>query len=99
MARVFVRPSQDGTLLTLRVSLGAASTSIEGPYGERAVKLRIAAPPTGGHPETGEFLARLLGVRRSEVVVGRGASSRQKTVLIREMGPEEVHKLLAGPVR
>lgn len=29
----------------------------------------------------------------------RGASSRQKTVLIREMGPEEVHKLLAGPVR
>jgi uncharacterized protein YggU (UPF0235/DUF167 family) len=34
-----------------------------------------------------------------EVAVVQGASSREKTVLIREMGPEEVHQLLAGPVR
>lgn len=65
------------------------------------MKLRVAAPPAGGraNAETEEFLARLLGVWRSEVAVVRGASSREKTVLIREMGPEEVHKLLAGPVR
>ena len=65
------------------------------------MKLRVAAPPTGGraNAEAEEFLARLLGVRRSEVAVVRGASSREKIVLIREMRPEEVHKLLAGPVR
>ena len=101
MARAFLGPSKDGTLLDLRVSPGARSTSIEWLYGERAVKLRVAAPLTGGraNAEAEEFLARLLGVRRSEVAVVRGASSREKIVLIREMRPEEVHKLLAGPVR
>ncbi len=65
------------------------------------MKLRVAAPPAGGraNAEAEEFLARRLGVRRSKVAVVRGASSREKIVLIREMGPEEVHKLLAGPVR
>jgi uncharacterized protein len=101
VAKAFVRPSKDGTLLNLRVSPGARSTSIEGLYGERAVRLRIATPPTGGraNAEAEEFLAPLLGVRRLEVAVVQGASSREKTVLIREMGPEEVHQLLAGPVR
>ena len=44
----FLTPARDGILLNLRVSPGAKRTSIEGPYGENALKLRVASPPVDG---------------------------------------------------
>jgi uncharacterized protein (TIGR00251 family) len=96
VSKDFLVPAKDGVLLTLRVSTGAKRTSIEGYYGESALKLRIAAPPANGraNPELERFLAGLLGVSRADIAVIRGASSRDKVVSVRGLSPSETRNTL-----
>jgi uncharacterized protein (TIGR00251 family) len=96
VSKGFLTPTKDGTLLALRVSPGAKRTSIEGPYGERALMLRVAAPPANGraNAETERFLAGLLGLSRSDIAVVRGASSRDKVVLVRGLDQAKTHNAL-----
>ncbi len=91
-----VRPSDGGILISFRVSPGAKRTSIEGVYGEASLKLKVAAPPVDGkaNKEIESFLAKLLGIRKSDVAVVKGASSRDKTVLVRGAELSEVEKVL-----
>ncbi len=93
----FVRPANNGVYVNLRVSPGAKTTDVKGLYGERAVKLSVAAPPVEGkaNAEVQRFLARLFGVSRSEVVVVKGASSRDKLVFVRGVESDAVRKDLA----
>jgi uncharacterized protein (TIGR00251 family) len=92
-----ITATNDGILLNLRVSPGARRSSIEGPYGESALKLKVAAPPVGGkaNTEAERILAELLDVARSDVAVVRGASSRDKVILIRGAGEDGIQKILA----
>jgi uncharacterized protein YggU (UPF0235/DUF167 family) len=48
------------------------------------IKIRIAAPPVAGeaNAELERFIAKLLGIAKSNVTVTAGASSRLKTVSI-----------------
>lgn len=98
MSKRFVSTAREGTLLNLHVSPGAKSTSVEGLYGEGAIKLKVAAPPVGGkaNAEVERFLSKLLGVPRSDVNIIRGASSRDKTVLVRGTTRAETHEALAA---
>ncbi len=101
VSRDFITRTRDGILLNIRVSPGAKRTSIEGPYGESAIRLRVAAPPVAGkaNAEVETFLAKLLGTPRSNVTVVRGASSRDKVVLLRSPGPEETQEILSAHLR
>jgi uncharacterized protein len=94
----FVVSGRDGAILNFRVSPGARRTSIEGAYGEDALKLRVAALPVEGkaNAEVERYVAELLGVANSDVSVVRGASSRNKTILVRGAGAEEVRERLSG---
>jgi uncharacterized protein len=96
VSRDFITATRDGILLNLRISPGAKRSSIEGPYGESALKLRVAAPPVDGkaNAEAERFLAELLGIPRSDVTVVREASSRDKVILIHGVGQVEVQKIL-----
>ncbi len=78
--------------MKLRVSPGAKSTRFKGLYGERAVRLSVAAPPIEGraNAEIERYLAQLLGVSRSGVVVAKGAQSRDKLVFVRGLGADEL---------
>lgn len=98
MSKRFVSTAREGTLLNIHVSPGAKSTSVEGLYGEGAIKLKVAAPPVGGkaNAEVERFLSKLLGVPRSDVNIIRGASSRDKTVLVRGTIRAETHEALAA---
>jgi uncharacterized protein len=98
VSKRFVSTAREGTLLNLHVSPGAKSTSVEGLYGEGAIKLKVAAPPVGGkaNAEVERFLSKLLGVPRSDVNIIRGASSRDKTVLVRGTTRAETHEALAA---
>ena len=83
----------------MRVSPGAKRTEIEGPYGENAIKMRASSPPVHGraNAEVERVLANLLEVPLSAVSVVRGASSRDKTVLlVRGLEPAETRKALAA---
>ncbi len=97
----FITPARDGILLNLRVSPGAKRTSIEGPYGENALKLKVAAPPVDGkaNAEVESFLAQSLGVPRSDVAVIRGTSSRDKVVLVRGVDASTLRGILTGSPR
>jgi uncharacterized protein (TIGR00251 family) len=81
----FVRPTKAGVYVKLRVSPGAKNTEVKGLYGKEALKLSVAAPPTEGkaNAEIERYLSSLLGVPRSGVAVVKGASSRDKLVLVR----------------
>ncbi len=98
MSRGFLVPTKDGVLIKLRVSPGAKRSSIEGAYSEDALKLRVAAPPVDGkaNAEAERFLAKILGLPLSEVAVVRGASGRDKTVLVRGAAAGEVTDVLSG---
>lgn len=101
MSRGYSTATRDGILLYLRVSPGAKHSAIGGPYGESALKLKVAAPPAEGkaNAEAERFLAELLGIPHSNVTVVRGASSRDKTIRVRGVDEEEVKKILSGYLR
>jgi uncharacterized protein (TIGR00251 family) len=101
VSRGFITHTEDGILINLRVSPGAKRTSIEGPYGESAIRLRVAAPPVDGkaNAEVERFMAGLLGTPRSDVAVVRGALSRDKVVLVRGPGQAEIRKILSAQIR
>lgn len=93
----FVRFAEDeGAYVKLRVSPGAKSTGIKGLYGEGAVRLSVAAPPIAGraNAEIERYLARLIGVPRSGVVVVKGAQSRDKLVFLRGLGADDLRARL-----
>jgi uncharacterized protein len=96
VSKGFLTPARDGILLNLRVSPGAGRTSIEGPYGEHALKLKVAAPPVDGraNAELERFLAKLLGVSRSEVAVIRGSPGRDKVVLVQGADERDAREIL-----
>jgi uncharacterized protein len=94
----FVNPTRDGARIKLRISPGARSASVAGPYGEDAIKLRVAAPPAEGkaNDELKRYVAELLGIAASDVDLVSGASSRSKVLLARGVEPEEVREILSG---
>jgi uncharacterized protein (TIGR00251 family) len=98
VSRGFITPTEDGILINLRVSPGAMRTSIEGTYGESAIRLRVAAPPIDGkaNAEVERFLAELLGTTRSDIKLVRGTSSGDKVVLVRGRGYLEIQKILSS---
>ena len=80
---------EDGTalVLALHVQPGASRTEIAGTHGvagDMRLKLRLAAPPVDGkaNAELLRFLAEAFGVPLRQVVLVRGATSRQKSVRI-----------------
>ena len=80
---------EDGTalVLALHVQPGSSRTEIAGTHGtagDARLKLRLAAPPVDGkaNAELLRFLAEAFGVPLRQVVLVRGATSRQKSVRI-----------------
>lgn len=87
--------------MKIRVSPGAKSAMLKGLYGEGAIRLSVAAPPIDGraNAETERYLAALIGVKRSRVAVVKGASSRDKLILVKGVKPEVIREGLVGLVR
>lgn len=96
VARGYLSDSGNGVRVALRVSTGAKKTRIKGTYGETAPKLAVAAPPEKGraNAEVERLLAAVLGVAASQVEVVRGASSRDKVVLVRGNSEKRVNEAL-----
>jgi len=77
----------DGLTIHVHAQPGAKRTEIAGLYGD-CLKLRLASPPVDGKANECliEFLARRLGVKRAQVSITRGMSSRRKTVFVAVAG-------------
>jgi uncharacterized protein (TIGR00251 family) len=77
----------DGVTIHVHAQPGAKRTEVAGLYGD-SLKLRLASPPVDGKANECliEFLARRLGVKRAQVSIIRGVSSRRKTVFVAVAG-------------
>lgn len=79
----FAHKEEKGLRLSLYVQPGASKSEFAGMHAE-ALKLRIAARPEDGaaNKAISVFLAEFFCVPKSSVVLLKGHSSRQKTVLV-----------------
>lgn len=80
-----LREVDDGVVLAVRVQPRASTSEIAGPYGDRALRIRVAAPPVDGaaNDELVSFLADLFDLPSRGVNLVRGHGSRDKQVQIR----------------
>jgi len=80
---LFDATADGGIVLSVHVQPGARSPGVAGRHGD-ALKVRLASPPTDGRAnrELGRTLADVFGVRRDQVTIVAGASSRTKRVRI-----------------
>ncbi len=86
--------------LTLHIQPNAKRTEAVGLHGD-ALKIRLAAPPIGGAANEAlvKYLAGVFGVQVHQVVLKRGAKSRQKVIEIGQpaRGPHALFKSAADP--
>ena len=84
------------TRLSLRVSPGAARSAVVGRHGA-GWKVRVAAAPEDGKANDAvvRLLATTLALPERDVRIVSGRASRDKTVALAGMRPEEIERRLA----
>jgi len=87
---------RDMIVVRVQVSPGAGRTAVVGRHGD-AVKLRVAAPPTGGRANeaAAALLATTLGVKPDQITLVAGATNRSKRFRVDDVDVDEVRRLLA----
>lgn len=92
-----ITESADGVVISVRAQPGAKRTAIVGAHGE-ALKVAVQAPPVDGMANAAleEALAEWLGIRKSQVAIRSGASSRDKTFAVSGIGAPTVRERLAN---
>ena len=87
--------SDGSLLLSIHVQPGAVRTELAGMYGD-ALKLRLAAPPVDGKANKAviTFLAELLHLPKSAVVIRSGLRSRAKMLLLTGIAEQQARSLL-----
>ena len=101
MLEDLLEPTEDGgLLLRVHVSPGAGRSAVVGRHGD-ALKLRVAAPPTGGRANDAcvALLAGVLGVGADAVAITSGATSRTKRVKVAGIEVADARRLLEEAVR
>jgi uncharacterized protein (TIGR00251 family) len=87
----------DGCILPVRAQPGARKNAVTG---ERAGALKVAvtAPPEGGRANQSlvELLREALGLKRSQIELIAGQTSRDKRFLIRNMTKDALAAKLAS---
>jgi uncharacterized protein (TIGR00251 family) len=74
-----ITESAEGIVISVRAQPGARRTAIVGVHGE-ALKVAVQAPPVDGKANATleQALAEWLGLKKSQVALAKGASSRDK---------------------
>ncbi len=81
--------------LAVHVQPGAGRTEVMGRHGE-ALKLRVAAPPTGDRANDAvvDLVAKEFNLKRADVVVLSGATSRDKRLKLGGLDQRAAEKIV-----
>jgi uncharacterized protein (TIGR00251 family) len=87
--------SCESARLKVRVSPGSSRDKVVGRLGEE-IKISLTAPPTDGKANESllKFLAKLLGLKSSQLSVSSGHTSRGKLIKIEGLNKEELESRL-----
>ena len=85
--------SQDQTLLRVHLLPNAQRNEITGFEGE-TLRIRVTAQPVKGKANKAliSFLSKSLGIRKSDVIIEKGETSRQKVVRVNGLTPVEIQE-------
>ena len=91
---MWIREVQEGVIFKVSIQPRSSRNEIAG-LQDDAVKIRLTAPPIEGAANKMciEFLAKSLKVRKSDVEIIRGQSSRTKKVLVRSVSRDKIASL------
>jgi hypothetical protein len=82
------RETPEGILVEVKVIPRSSRNELAGAT-DGVLRIKLTAPPVEGsaNRQLLEFLAELLGVRKSDMEIVKGLSSRNKTIRIRRSRP------------
>lgn len=85
------------TTLRVRVNPRSSRSQVTG-WQDGVLHIKLTAPPVEGAANKAavEFLAKTLGVRKSQVALVSGQTGRDKTFEIAGLTPEELDRILAA---
>jgi uncharacterized protein (TIGR00251 family) len=97
---IAVSDHAEGCVLPVRAQPGARKAGVLGEQGG-ALKVAVTAPPEDGRANKAltELLRELLGLKRSQVELLSGETSRDKKFLIRGLTKAELEDRIAGAIR
>jgi len=97
MSQLKIAGTEDGVTFAVRVVPRASKNEIVGIHGD-ALKIRVTAPPVEGRANEAliAFLAKRLGVRKSQVEIVAGTTSRRKMIRVSGVLTQEVKERLLG---
>ena len=97
MSQLKITEAGGGVTFAVRVVPRASRNEIVGVHGD-ALKVRLTAPPVEGRANEAlvAFLAKRLGVRKSQVEIVAGATSRRKMIRVSGVLTQEVEERLLG---
>jgi uncharacterized protein (TIGR00251 family) len=89
----------EGCVLPVRAQPGARRNGVQGEQ-NGALKVAVTAPPEDGRANAAlvEVLREALGVKRSQIELVSGQTSREKKFLVRGMKKAELERLVAALV-
>ena len=92
---LWIQEVPEGVIFKITVQPKASRNKIVGVQGD-ALKVRLTAPPVEGAANSlcVAFLAKSLGVRKSDVEIIQGQRSRAKKLLVRSASRDSVESLL-----
>jgi uncharacterized protein (TIGR00251 family) len=90
-----IRETADGAIFRIRVVPRASRSEAVGIQGD-ALKLRITEPPVEGkaNDECIRLLAKILGVKKTQVTIIAGHAARTKTVAVEGLQADRVASLV-----
>ncbi len=89
--------AEGGAAFAVRVVPRASKNEVSGRHGD-AVKIRLTAPPVEGAANEAliEFLAGVLDVRKNQIEILSGHTSRDKIVCVIGLTPRQVEERLGS---
>jgi len=92
-----IKETSAGVQFAVRVIPGASKNEVAG-IQDDALKVKLTAPPVEGKANRAcvDFLAELLGLRRSALSITSGEKSRKKTIRASGLTAAELQSRLKG---
>jgi uncharacterized protein (TIGR00251 family) len=94
---ITITPHAEGSLLAVRAQPNARKDAVLGEHAG-ALKVAVSAPPEDGRANEAVVgvLRDWLGLKRSQVGLAAGPTSRNKQVLIRGLTPDQLAELVTS---